>query len=280
MAMSNSKACILDHNSLGELNNAFEYAADSVLKVQKAIVDYLVGVVEVMEQQLEIVKQKYEEAKERLTAAESRLAAAEAQLESARESLRNSMDDGGEGVAAAMITVGRGVVGTVSVGAAGAMVAAARADYERARRNCEKWEKNYEIAQKVVSQCKEYKEDWNYKAPAMFVTGGDDLLESLGTYQTDEATKKLRKILEIVEKYLNIRISSHGNRIPEDIKILDKYDKRKIIRNSDAKVRKEQIDELNRHNAADANRVAKCSRCGRPLSICICGYSRNNIKLL
>ena len=71
--MEDSAINILDHNSLGELNNAFEYAADSVLKVQNAIAGYLKGVIEVMENQLEIVKQKYEEAKEYLSSAQEEL---------------------------------------------------------------------------------------------------------------------------------------------------------------------------------------------------------------
>lgn len=275
--MSNSKACILDHNSLGELNNAFEYAADSVLKVQKAISDYLKGVIEVMEKHLDIVEKKYERAKERLESAKRRLAMAEEAYESARESMNSSMDEA-DGVASTIACAAYGAVSAVAAGTAGAAVAAAKADCEIAQRNLDKWEKNYEIAKEVVSQCKAYKSDWEYQG--VFISGGDNHLEMLGTYCTDEATKKLKKILEVVEKYLNVEISSHRNRNSEDLEILDKYDKRKIIRDSDAKVRDEQIYELNRHDTVAATRVAKCKSCGRPLSICICGNSRKNIDLV
>lgn len=275
--MSDSKACILDHNSLGDLNNAFEYAADSVLKVQKAVADYLKGVIEVMERQLEIVAQKYEEAKNQLAAAKERLASAEAALQSARENMNNCMD-GSDDLPGYIASAAYGAMNAAAVGAARTMVAAARADCARAQHNCDKWEKNYEIAKEVVSQCKTYKSDWEYQD--LFSGGGDYHLELLGNQHTDEATDKLRKIIEVVEKYLNIPISSQGNRKTEDIEVLDKYDKRKIISNSDTKVRNEQIYELNRHDAAGATRVAKCKKCGRPLSICICGNTRKNIELL
>lgn len=276
--MSNSKICILDHKSLGELNNAFEYAADSVLKVQRAIAEYLNGVIEVMEQQLEIVAQKFEEAKERLNTAKERLAAAEASLASAQESMSQSMDSGDDSVGGALVSAAQSAASAAAVAAARARVVAAMAECEIAQANYDKWERNYETAKKVVSQCKAYKSDWEYQAP--FVSGGDLHLEMLGKYYTDEATKKLKKIAEVVEKYLNISISSHGNINHEAVVVLDKYDKEKIIQNSDRAVRKEQIEEMNRHGAVAANRVARCERCGRPLAICICGNSRKNIELL
>lgn len=304
--MSNSKACVLDHSKLGELNNALEYAGDSVLKVQKAISDYLHGVVNVMEERLEYVAQKLEEAKANLEAARAHLAAAkeylqgaEARLQSAqemasnaRENLGNSMDSSDDGALGFVAGVVVGTANLAVVGATSAMVGAARADCTTARANCaaaearcalaesevQKWEENYEIAKEVVSQCKAYKSDWEYQD--IFVCGGDCHLDRLGHQRTDDATSKLRKIIEVLEKYLRISISANGNTTTEDVKVLDKYDERKIIRDSDAKEREEQIYELNRHDAVDANRVAKCKRCGRPLSICICGNSRKNIELI
>lgn len=275
--MSNSKACILDHNSLGDLNNAFEYAADSVLKVQKAISDYLKGVIEVMEEQLEIVEKKFEQAKERLESAKERLAMAEEAYEAARESMNSSMDEA-DGVASTLACAAYGAISAAATGVTGAAVAAAKADCEMAQKSYDKWEKNYEKAKEVVSDCKGYKSDWDYQDP--FFSGGDFHLEMLGTSRTDEATQKLKKILEIVDKYLNVEFSSHASRNTEEVEVLDKYDKRKIIEDSNYKVRGEQIHELNRHDAKGATRVAKCNNCGRPLSICICGNSRKNIDLV
>lgn len=289
--MDNSKACILDHNSLGELNNAFQYAADSVLKVRKAISDYLKGVVEVMEKQLELVEKEYDKAKDRLELAKARLESARARLESAqqayesaRESMSSSMD-GADGAVSTIASAAYGAVSAAATGVAGAAAAAAQADYnmaqracDKAQRDCDEWKRKYEIAKDVVSDCKKYKSDWEYQDP--FVSGGDYHLEMLGTWRTDEATEKLIKILEIVEKYLNVEISSHGHRNTEEVVVLDKYDKRKIIENSNNIVRDEQIHELNRHHAVGATRVAKCKKCGRPLSICICGNSRENIELV
>lgn len=276
--MSNSKICILDHKSLGELNNAFEYAADSVLKVQRAIAVYLSGVIEVMEHQLEIVAQKFEEAKERLNSAKERLAEAETSLASAQERMSQSMDCGDDSAAGALASAAQSAAYAAAVAAARARVVAAMAECEVAQANYDKWERNYETAKKVVAQCKAYKSDWEYQAP--FVSGGDLHLEMLGKYYTDEATKKLKKIAEVIEKYLNISISSRRDSNPEDVEVLNKYDREKIITNSDFIVRKEQIEEMNRHGAVAANRVARCERCGRPLSICICGNSRKNIELL
>ena len=172
------------------------------------------------------------------------------------------------------------------------MVGAARADCAAAQTNCaaaearcalaerevQKWEKNYEIAKEVVSQCKAYKSDWEYQD--IFVCGGDCHLDRLGHQRTDDATSKLRKIIAVLEKYLKISISPNGNTTIEDVQVLDKYDVTKIIRDSDYNERKEQIHELNRHDAVAANRVAKCPRCGRALAICICGNSRKNIELM
>lgn len=276
--MSNSKICILDHTSLGDLHNAFEYAGDSVLKVQKAIADYLRGVIEVMEQQFEYVQKKFEEAEKRLEAAKSRLAAAEAQLAAQRDSLSSSMDGYGDSFFESVGAVASGAYHSAASAACAGMVAAARADCARAQLVYDKWKKNYETAEKVLSQCKGYRSDWDYWDPLN--SGGDHHLERLGKDRTDEATKKLRKILEVVERYLNVSISSDGKRVREEVVALDEYDKKKIIGDSGYEVRNEQIRELNRHHAMGANRVAKCKKCGRPLSICVCGYTRKNIDII
>lgn len=287
--MSDSRACVLDHNSLVELNNAIEYAADSVLKVRDAVDGYLCGVIEVMEHQLEYVAERFEEAKQQLAAAKERLAAAERALQSAQESMRSSMD-GADDASSTIAGMAHGAASAAVVAGASAMVAAAKADCARAQHNYDKWEKNYETAKKIVSQCKGYKSDWEHDDIVVIERfdsrygggshGGGRHLGLLGNQYTDEATKKLRKILEVIDKYLNTFISPNVRRNSEDVKVLDKYDKKKIIENSEFKVRQEQIDELNRHNAVAANRVAKCDRCGRPLSICVCGNTRKNSKLI
>lgn len=268
--MSNSKACILDHNSLGELSNAFEYSADSVLKIQKAVEGYLNGVIEVMERQLEVIAQKHEEAKERL-------ASAREAMESAREHLKGSMSDV-DSFASAVASVAYGAVSATALGATGVLVAAAKADCEMAQRNCDKWEKNYETAKEVVSECKTYKSDWEHRDAFSF--GGDFYLEMLGRQHTDHATEKLRKILGLVEKYSDVSISSHENQRINHVEALDKYEKREIIRDSETKVSREQIDEMNYHGATNATRVVKCNQCKRPLSICICRSTRSNIELI
>lgn len=247
--MEESSICILDHNSLGELNNAFEYSADSVLKVQNAIACYLQGVIEVMEQQLEIVSQKYEEAKDNLSSAQEE-----------QDDCLSSQEYDPE------------------TGEVYPSCSSERSQVRCAEAECKKWEERYETAKEVVSQCKTYKSDWEYQAP--FHSGGDNHLELLGKQRTDEATQKLKKILDVVNDYLNISFSSEGSRQPTEVNVLDKYDKKRIISNSGYEVRKEQIRELNRHDAVDANRVAKCQRCGRPLSICICGNTRKNIEIM
>ena len=247
--MSNSKACVLDHSKLGELNNALEYAGDSVLKIQNAIAEYLRGVIEVMEQQLEVIQRKFEEAKDALSVAQEELDDCLASQEYDPET-----------------------------GDVYPSCSCERSQVRHAEAECKKWEERYEIAKEVVSQCKAYKSDWEYQD--IFVCGGDCHLDRLGHQRTDDATSKLRKIIEVLEKYLRISISPNGNTTTEDVKVLDKYDVTKIIRDSDYKERKEQIHELNRHDAVAANRVAKCPRCGRALSICICGNSRKNIELI
>lgn len=275
--MSNSKIYILDHKLLGELNNALEYAADSVLKVQRAVISYLSGVIEVMEHELEVVAHKYEEAKERLEAAQRRLANVQAALESARLNASGCMD-GADGFVSTAACAAYGAVNATAAGAAGTLVAAATADCERVQRNCDKWRERHEKAKDIASQCKTYKSDWEYRDAFSF--GGDYHLEILGKEHTDEATKKLRKILGVVEKYLDFPISLHTSKIKTDGNVLDKDDKRTIIRNSENRVINEQIKEMNRHNSVGANRVAKCGQCGRPLSICICRNIRNKIELL
>ena len=246
--MEDSAINILDHNSLGELNNAFEYAADSVLKVQNAIAGYLKGVIEVMENQLEIVKQKYEEAKEYLSSAQEEL-----------DDCLSSQEYDPE------------------TGEVYPSCSSERSNVRLAEAECNKWRERYDTADKIVSQCKAYKSDWEHKEP--FTSGGDEHLEMLGKQYTDEATKKLRKIIELVNECLNVSFSSDGSTQPSNVEVLGLSDKRRIISNSDARVRKEQIHELNRHKVADANRVAKCEKCGRPLSVCICGNTRKNIQL-
>lgn len=247
--MEDSTINILDHNSLGELNNAFEYAADSVLKVQNAIAVYLKGVIEVMEQQLEIVKQKYEEAKAFHSSAQEEL-----------DDCLSSQEQDPE------------------TGEVYPSCNSERSNVKHAEAECNKWKERYDTADKIVSQCKAYKSDWEHKEP--FTSGGDEHLEMLGKQHTDEATTKLKKIIDIVNEYLGVSFSSDGGSVSTDVEVLDKHDRQRIINNSDAKVREEQIREIYRHKTAAANRVAKCERCGRPLSICICGNTRKNIEIL
>jgi hypothetical protein len=275
--MSNSKICILDHNSLAELNNSFEYAADSVLKVREAVNEYLNGVIKVMESQLERVVQRYETAKENLKAARGRLDAVKERFAAIKENMTHSMD-GAEDVAGVIVSATYGAASAASLGVVGGLVAAAQADYERAQRNYDKWEKNYNTAKEVLQQCKTYKSDWEYQN--LLSWGGDFYLEMLGKNDTDSATEKLRRIIEVVEKYLNVSIVSNRNRSTDNVEVLNKEDKRKIQINSEKKVRNEQIYEMNYHNIANANRVAKCKECGRPLSICVCRSVRKNIELL
>ena len=261
--MSNSKICILDHNSLAELNNSFEYAADSVLKVREAVNEYLNGVIKVMESHLKAARGRLDAAKERFAAI--------------KENMTQSMD-GAEDVAGVIVSATYGAANAASLGVVGGLVAAAQADYERAQRNYDKWEKNYNTAKEVLQQCKTYKSDWEYQN--LLSWGGDFYLEMLGKNDTDSATEKLRRIIEVVEKYLNVSIASNRNRSTDNVEVLNKEDKRKIQINSEKKVRNEQIYEMNYHNIANANRVAKCKECGRPLSICVCRSIRKNIELL
>ena len=263
--MSEPSAYICDHQSLIELNNTLEYCADSILKILEQVNEYLKGVRETMEAQKKVVEEALKEAEEKLKEAEESLNACEASQEWDEEEKEYRPDCSCE-------------VNQVRL----------------VREIRDKCQERLNEVQKIVDECNYEIEQ--YKEPGGILCipppGGEKTLENLAKEHTNNATNKMRDILDVVEKYLryNMSKSRASTNIEEKLtkSTLTKEEKKERFETAIKRVIDRQENESRRyHNEiAEANRVMICPRCGRPFVACICSkkreleYTRENIQII
>jgi len=256
--MSEPSAYIRDHQSLIELNNTLEYTADSILNILEQVNSYLQGVKSALEAQMKALQDELRAAEEKLSDAEEALSDCEAS--------QKWNEDAGEYRPSCNWQAGR---------------------VRLARDIRDKCQERVNEAEKIVSDC-EY-EIGQYKYPGgilrMPPPGGELTMEELAKDHTDQATSKMREILEVVEEYLRFSVSSRtynsgsadtGHECADEQSVqLSSEQKKERFQNAIERVIEKQKDEnFGSRQLADANRVMRCPRCGRPPVACICSNTR------
>lgn len=273
--MSEPTAFIRDHQSLIELNNTLEYSADSMLKLLESVNDYIHGVLDALKKQKEVLDEQLKIAEEELSNAERELSACESS---------QTWDEEYEEY-------------TPSCDLEQNRVQSAR--YER-----DKCQEQVNRANEIIRDCE--CEIEKYKKTPGFVTlpGAEKVLEYLAKSHTDGATSKLRKILEVVDKYLQFNVSINtintavskienadsnivASKKGESIKELSPEEKKDRFNNAiKGIIDKQEKNNTGNNKIEDANKVMRCKKCGRPLVACICQndrekeYTRENIQIL
>ena len=254
-----------------------EYSADSILKILEQVDAYLKGVIEALKKQMKVLE-------EELRAAEEALAEAEKAHSSCVASQRwvdEYEDEDGNT---------HGGYYTPSCDSEASAV-------ERCREERDRCQEKYEKAKCICDDC-EHEIDEYKKEPGFIIPpGGEKLMEALAKDHTDKATSKMRDILAVVEKYLRYNMSTKAScfsTTPTDIdvangssKTLSPEEKKERFNNAIQKViERQQNENYGSRQIADANRVIRCPRCGRPPIACICNntrereYTRENIQII
>lgn len=256
--MNEPSSYIRDHQSLVELNNTLEYTADSILKILEQVNAYIQGVKKVLKEQMEMLQ-------EELRAAEEKLSDAEQALSDCEDSQKWD-EEKEEYLPSCSWQKGR---------------------VKLAREIRDKCKERVEKAQKIIDEC-EYEISEYKRPPGIFTpAGGEKTMEYLAQDHTDKATGKLREILEVVEEYLKFPMSAKkgfGTAAAPDSNMADSSSdtvslspeqKKERFENAIQKVIERQHSENYGYSrVADANRVMKCPRCGRPAVACICSNTR------
>lgn len=265
--MGDSNVYIRDHLSLVALNNTLGYGADSILKLLESVNSYLDGVLDVLDKQVKCLADELKKAEQALSAAEEELRSCEASQEWDEEEheYRPSCSSESRSVA-------------------------------RARRVCDECRRKYDEGRRIKDECD--KEIESYRDPGLYFKppGGERTLEYLAVEHTEDATKKMQEILDIVEGYTRTPVSvgnisgyrvtpvvPNGNRPVEDRPLGD-AEKKKRFENAVRNVIERQQDRnYGDRKIADANRAMKCPQCDRPIAACICDMDarlKDNIKII
>ena len=277
--MSEPSAHIRDHQSLIELNNTLEYSADSILKILEQVDAYLKGVIEALKQQMKVLEEELRAAEKALEEAEK---AHNSCLASQRWVEEYEDEDGNT----------HGGYYTPSCNSEASEV-------ERCREERDRCQEKYEKAKRICDDCEYEIEQYKYPGGIFYIPppGGEKTMEDLAKEHTDKATSKMRDILAVVEKYLRYNMSTKAScfsTTPTDIdvangssKTLSPEEKKERFNNAIQKViERQQNENYGSRQIADANRVIRCPRCGRPPIACICNntrereYTREDIQII
>lgn len=250
---------ILDDNSLAELQEAQRFASDSIMKVVAHVNEFLDSMIKNMEEQKKMLEEQVKVAKERLDQAEKDYSDCLSSQEYDEEDkcYRPSCD-------------------------------CEAADVDNCREEYDKLKENDEKAERVLSDSKD--ELSKYHEPGGIITppGGEALMKYLATEHTDKANEKLDKIKECVSNYLSVSCNIRNARIQRNaeqeqlyedgVKDLEEeaeaneaqtqIDKATAFRNANETLQK-KMSEMGYRNA---NAIAICPRCKRPVNVCICQH--------
>lgn len=249
--MADIGAKIRNIRSLEKLNNMIEYSGEAMATIEENVSNYINGVKEVLEKQLEIIREKLEEAEERLSEAEDALADCEASQSYDEESGEYTPSCSCE----------------------------AR-EVESARQEVEEWRKKYEEGQRIVRECQQEIDDYNYPGSPLCPPGGHYLILNMRDNQTPKASQLLRncidKLRDILQQDVGGDPSAIMDYVPEDQNKPLSEEERKIAFEKNIQDIK---DKQSAFDVKDANRVMRCPECGRPLPLCICRNLHADVNL-
>lgn len=262
--MCDSKAYIRDHQSLIELNNTLEYSADSMLKILEQVDQYLTGVMACLNDQLQALEEQLRIAEEKLAEAEDRLRVCEASQEWDEEKNEYRPSCKWE-----------------------------TSNVNLARKIRDDYQQRVNQAKEIIHKCQHEVDEYKKPGGLVDMPGGEKTLMGLAKEHTDQATSKMRDILEVVSEYLNHSVSGkqtattsfgcvNGSASGQATECPAKAERFRLA--SQRVIERQQRDSGDR--LADANRAMRCAKCGRPLVGCICSknrereYTRENIVII
>lgn len=166
----------------------------------------------------------------------------------------------------------------------------------RARKVCDECRHKYDEGCRIKDECD--KEIELYQEPFGILTppGGEKTLEYLAIEHTENATKKMQEILDVIDEYISTPISI-GNAVdnlnmpaaldderPVEDRPLTNIEKKERFKNAIRNAIERQQDQNHGdRKIADANRVMKCPKCDRPIAACVCGTDdriKDNIQII
>lgn len=244
-------AYISDHQSLIDLANTIIYTGESVTDLREAVDGYFKAVEEAM-------SRKIEEVRAELSRAEAALQQAEAALSSCEAS--GYYDDDGDYHEP--------------------NCSCERSEVREAQREVDRIEKKLKKMESVQSELKseldKYRQPFGFTSPG----GGDGILKWLGESHSKDSNDRMQTILNAVEEYIRTSarrngtssFTSSGN-MPQSSCFESDTDreKRNKFRQATERVleRQREADNGNR-SVRQANAVALCSGCNRPIIACTC----------
>lgn len=264
--MCNSKAYIRDHQSLIDLNNTLEYGADSILKILESVNNYLQGVKDALSKQMKGLEEELRIAEEELVEAER----AHSSCMASRHWVEEYEDDDGNI---------HGGYYTPSCDSEASKVERCQKERDRCQ---ERYDKGKHICDECDDEITKYKEIGGFVIPP----GGEKTLEYLAKDHTNKATSRMREILDVVDEYLRCNMSTKSysttsivtapnlNDLESERSLLPTQKKERFTSAIQKVIKRQQEENYGSREIADANRVIRCPKCGRPPIACICSNTR------
>lgn len=250
---------IRDHRCLEELQVAQRFASDSIMKVVAHVSDHFDSMIEVMKQQKQVLEEKVEEARERLSEAED-------DYSSCLSSQTYDEEDN-------------------------CYYPSCDMEAECVDRCREEYEKLYERdkkASQVLNECEYELSKYRELGDVIIPPGGETLMKYLSKDHTDKANEKMDKIRACVEDYLSVSCNIHDAKMQrnveqtqlyeEGVNILEEKAEEKEVQASQdkAKAFHEATTSLQKKMShmgyREADAIAICPRCKRPVNVCICQH--------
>lgn len=256
---------IRDYHCLEELQASQRFTSDSIMKVVAHVGEFLDSTIEAMEEQMQVLSEKVDEAKVRLDQAEEAYS-------SCLSSQKYDEEDH---------------CYYPSCDSQATQVDCCREEYDDLK-------ERYEKAGHVLNDCKgelsKYRAPWDPASPP----GGETKIKFLANEHTDKANEKMDKIRECVSSYLSVSCSIRDAKIQRSEKQAQLYEDgvRELEEKAESDEAQIKMDKAEAFQEAtsllqkkmsetgyrNANAIAICPGCKRPVNVCICQHIRERYR--
>lgn len=257
--MSGSRIVLRDPNSLAELQESLHFASDSIIKILAHFSDYCDSMIETMKEQKKMLEEQVEEAKERLSQAEEDYSSclSSQTYDEEERSYRPSCDSESD-------------------------------DVDRCREQFDDLQDRNKQADSVLGECERELSKYRETGGPLTPPGGETLMRYVAKGHTDKANEKMDRIRECVSNYMSIscaisdaklqRNAEQAQLYEEGVKALE--EKKEAEENQTKKDKAEAFNDatislqkrMSEIGYKEADAVAVCPRCKRPINVCICQH--------
>lgn len=250
---------IKDDRCLEELQEAQRFASDSILKVVAHVSDFLDSLMESMQEQKRVLEEQVAEARERFEQAENAYSSclSSQTFDEEDHCYRPSCDS------------------------EAAYVDSCREEYDELKDRDEQ-------AERVLSDCDRELSAYRDPGGPLHPPGGENLMKYLAQEHTDKANEKMDKILKCVSDYLSVHGGISSARLQRNAEQTRLYEVGVRQQEEKAEEEKEQANKdkatafhtattsmqkrMSEMGYREANAVAICPGCKRPINVCICQH--------